>query len=398
MKKKVVIFATYSLWDPPIQNSAIFFSKKSWDVIIIQSKSEIPVFFKSKDFKVIFVNDFIRLKKLAFLKAIFSWLFYWYKVKQILAIEKPDLIIAEMHRPLSVIPESLLMKTICFIPDIPSIKFSGKLDRQIIKYGWNKITKCCLIWTSDQHKAALTKQFARLDYLPMVCYNCPSKDYLLNFNKKSAREWLFPKLQDQGVLVTKDSLILLRAGAIGEYGGIEETILAMKELPKELIFVLMGRPENSYHSSLMDFIKKNKMTQRVCLFNRPDDIDWKQILKASDIGHLIHIRPDNNIKIASNYDLNSSLSNNRLFQYMAAGIPIISYNDPRMNAIHNEVNCFCIADIANFRKDLVHICSELMDNTNKRNSMGINAYEAFCDKFNWDKQFYQISKTIGIDK
>ena len=36
------------------------------------------------------------------------------------------------------------------------------------------------------------------------------------------------------------------------------------------------------------------------------------------------------------YNLNSSLSNNRLFQYMAAGLPIISYNDERLNDIHQS--------------------------------------------------------------
>ncbi len=395
MNKKVVIFATYTLWDPPIQNAVNSLLKDSWEVIVIHYYLEIPIFFNNRNFRIIFINDFRKLVFPAFFKALLAWFYYWLKVRWILALEKPDLIIAEMHRPLSAIPKPLLSKTICFIPDIPNIKCSGKLDRMIIRYGWRVMHKCFVVWSSDSYKAELTKKFAQLNYLPIICHNCPSQDYLENFDKNESRSWLLNLLKRNGLVVTDKSMILLRAGAVGEYGGIEETILAMKSLPSEFVFLLMGRPEEDYKSHLVDFIKENEMHHRTYLFNRPDDNEWRKILLAADIGHLIHIRPDDNPAVAAVYDLNSSLSNNRLFQYMAAGLPIISYIDPRMDVIYNEVDCFSIVDTANLTTNLIRTCNELLNNKDKRLAMGTNANSAFNEKYNWEKQFKKIAERLS---
>jgi glycosyltransferase involved in cell wall biosynthesis len=394
MKKKVLLFATYTLWDPPIQNSAIYFLRESWEVVIVQDSSEIPIFFKNKDFRILFINGFKNLKLPNFVKSILGFIYYWIKVKNILTIEKPDLIIAEMHRPLCAIPKALLKKTICFIPDIPDLKFSGKLDKQIIKYSWRQLNECFLIWSSDIYKAELTKKLSNLAYFPFVCYNCPSLRYFDDLNKSDSRKWLVNKLKENFLTINENSIIILRAGAVGEYGGIEETILALKALPKEIVFVLMGRPSENYKTYLNDLIEQNKLNHQVYLFDRPDDSIWKKILLGSDIGHLIQLKPKDNPSIAANYDLNSSLSNNRLFQYMAAGLPIISYNDLRMDIIYNYADCFCIVDITNFLNDFQIICDDLLNNNEKRNILGINAKKAFNQKYNWENQFSFIYKQI----
>ena len=136
------------------------------------------------------------------------------------------------------------------------------------------------------------------------------------------------------------------------------------------------------------------MIHRVFLFDKPDDNEWKRILFASDIGHLIHVKPNDNPVIAANYDLNSSLSNNRLFQYMCAGLPIISYNDPRMDAIYDEVGCFSIVDTSELTKNLVNVCNHLLNNSKQRVEMGMNAQKAFDENYNWEKQFSKIHKII----
>src|SRR6266542_1127393 len=54
--------------------------------------------------------------------------------------------------------------------------------------------------------------------------------------------WLRSKLEEEGANVNKTGgCIVIRAGAIGECCGIEETLLALADLPEDVIFLMMGR-------------------------------------------------------------------------------------------------------------------------------------------------------------
>jgi glycosyltransferase involved in cell wall biosynthesis len=285
-------------------------------------------------------------------------------------------------------------KIICNVIDIPAKKYSGFFDRFLYEKAFRNSKLCYLKISSDQHKAALFQQFGKLTDLPIVLYNCSNLDYFEGYKRGACKQWLHNKLIPQKIFVNKDTIVLLRAGAIGNYGGIEETILAMKKLPKELIFILMGRPDNNYKNHLLSFVKHNKMTERVLLFDRPSDEEWKKILLACDLGHLIHVRPYDNPQIAALYDYNSSLSNNRLFQYMSVGVPILSYNDKRLNKIHNEINCFSVINLENLQESIFEHLRILSRDRNRCIVMGNNARQAFLNEYNWENQFHKVVKKI----
>jgi hypothetical protein len=42
-------------------------------------------------------------------------------------------------------------------------------------------------------------------------------------------------------LVPSDGCIVLRANAVGDYGGIEAILEAMRQLPSNFVFLMMGR-------------------------------------------------------------------------------------------------------------------------------------------------------------
>ena len=285
-------------------------------------------------------------------------------------------------------------KLVSCIYDIPALEDAGRLDRRIIPQAWQALQQADLVWSSDAYKSELTKQRGGLKVLPLVCHNCPQLDYLPEpiWPRDS---WLRSELFRQGAkLGGEGGCILLRAGAIGECGGIEETLDCMAQLPNDFVFVMLGRPSAEYKIHLQDRIAQLGLEKRAFLWDRPTDEVWKRALTGADIGHLIH-GPFPPGRMTRLYELNSSLSNNRLFQYMAAGLPIISYDDPRMGELYNEVQCFQVARLDKLEADVLKIWKELGGNLCMRQKLGRAGRLAHINKYNWQMQFAPILSKIS---
>ena len=392
MKKKVFIISQYLINDPPTYNTLLYLSK-IFDVTYYEQSlnKSLPEQLKDISYKRVYGFNFL---KLHFVKRIVAITWLHYIINKDIRLHKPYAVIAIMYEPISIIKVLKNTIYIASILDIPEIKYSGKIDRIIFKKAVKQLKFWDIVWASDPLKGKWIKQKAALDKEIQISFNCPVIDYFKNMEKPSVRAEIIKTLIAKGLIVTNESIILVRAGAVGIYGGIEETILAIKSLPSQFVFVLMGRPNADYKQFLIDFIKTHQLNNKVILFDKPNDIEWKKILLASDIGHLIHLRPDDNPKEAASYDLNSSLSNNRLAQYMAAGLPIISYNDPRMDLIYNEIDCFEIVNTETIRLDIQRILYDLSISHTRRLEMGENARKAFECTYNWESQFNKVYKLI----
>ena len=77
---------------------------------------------------------------------------------------------------------------------------------------------------------------------------------------------------------------------------------------------------------------------------------------------------------------------------MAAGLPIISYDDPRMNGIYDEVACFRVARISRLELDIVQHWQELGSDSDLRNQLGRAGRQAHLEKYCWEKQFEPIAR------
>lgn len=393
-KRKAIIFATYTLTDPPTINTINSLLTEGWNVVVVQQSFDYADNPFGSKINFINLNDFRRLKFPAFICSIFGWVYYKIKILKILGTERPDMIVSFMFRPIAAIPKKYLNKTISCIYDIPPVKFIGRLDRYIVSIAWKKLKYCKLIWASDEYKAVLVKSYADLSKLPIICHNCPPLNYFSNLNKAEQRKWLVDFLKKKKLSVSDDTIILLRAGAIGEYGGIEETLGALQKAKTNIVFILMGRPTDHYLLNLKKLIKKLNLINNVVVLNRPDDDLWKKILISADIGHLIHVEPKDQGYHSENFKLNSSLSNNRLYQYLSAGLPIISYNDERMALLYQEINSFFRVKQSNMEESLIQLFKYEFKDKTRLNKYSLNALKAFSKKYNWEFQFFPIFNLI----
>jgi glycosyltransferase involved in cell wall biosynthesis len=303
-----------------------------------------------------------------------------------------------MLHPLAALPprRELPSETaiVACIYDITPLEDAGRLDVQILKRGWARLAEADVVWASDEFKAALAGRYGSLAQQPVICYNAPPLGYLPDPTERRDG-WLRAELRRQGADMDEtDGLIILRAGAIGEHGGLEETLEALRDVPRNVAFLMMGRPSSSYKASLIKQISRFRLMKRAFLWDRPSDDEWKRALLGADVGHLIH-GPFPKGRLARLYDCNSSLSNNRLYQYLAAGLPIISYDDTRLSRLHEEIPAFRVVRLSNLREDLVACITELVISPERRAVMGFAARQAHRRRYHWEYQFRSVIDRIS---
>jgi glycosyltransferase involved in cell wall biosynthesis len=321
---------------------------------------------------------------------------YKFQLNRLIAVSKPHVVIAIMFHPIDAIRRLPGIKYIAGILDIPPRYNIGKFDKYIYRAAYKKIKHWDHVWASDELKAGLLKEQVQLRAMPVVCYNCPSLDYFGGLQKKDARNWLRNKLAAEGYKIDADTLILLRSGAVGEHSGIEETIEALHLSGKNYIFLILGRPTGEYLARLNKLTDVYDLKSKVVIWSYPNDELWKKALMGADIGHLIQVFDANTdaLYVETN-NSNSVLSANRFYQYFAAGLPILSFNDKRLNDIHSETDCFYICDTNQLVQSVHGALNYFSNNPQWRQSAACQAKNAYLQKYNWENQFQKISKLLN---
>lgn len=389
--RTVVVAAGYGPNDPPTQNTCRYFTEQGWRVILVAPVSNTPSYATiSHAEKVYHVAAAPKLGRFA---PVYEFLCWGRALRRAVIETKAKLMISFMFHPWVSAGTLGGIQRVACIYDIPASRYAGVYSRYIIRRGWRDIKKLDLVWSSDPLKARLCEVRGHLSVLPQVCYNVPYSDYIKDSESGSGRAWLCERLSAQGVRVEQRQKILLRAGAFGVYGGIEETLNALVHNP-EWVFVLMGKPDSTYEVFVRGKVEQLNLQNRVSFLVRPSNDDWRRALLGADAGHLLHLRSDYGYH-QEMFDNNSPLSTNRLFQYMAAELPTISSDDSRMARIHAEVNCFVVAESADLEHSLNRILTHLYTKDMLKETMGKVARKAHLSKYNWSQQFGPIFKAIS---
>jgi len=320
-------------------------------------------------------------------------------IRQRILTIRPQLVVTTHLNDLAALPwppEKYGYKLASAILDVPVMQDAGRYDQILFQRAWKRLTRADVVWASDRFKAELARDQGHLSELPIVCHNVPSTDYVTE--PTWPRDgWLRAELRKHSATLHESGgCIVVRAGAVGEYGGIEETLTAMKDLPDDVVFLMMGRPYPDYKNRIEGWIAERGLSQRVFLWDRPSDELWKKALIGADIGHLVH-GPFPAGKWQRQYQNNSSLSNNRLFQYFAAGLPVLAYDDPRMNDLYSEVPAFRVARLANLTEDFRKQIGELAANPAERERLGKVAREGHLKTYNWPVQFSPVVRRIASE-
>ncbi|MCK5028099.1 MAG: glycosyltransferase family 4 protein [Bacteroidales bacterium] len=75
----------------------------------------------------------------------------------------------------------------------------------------------------------------------------------------------------------------------------------------------------------------------------------------------------------------------KMFEYMAAGIPVVASNFPLWSKIINRINCGICVDPEN-PEEIGKAVDYLIDNPQESKTMGLNGRNAIIEEFNWQKE------------
>lgn len=233
-----------------------------------------------------------------------------------------------------------------------------KRERKLISLVDKVITVC------DSFKSYLEKEYAISDVL--VVKNCPDLDVLPERND-SLRKLLG---------LTNHETILLYQGHLNPGRGIEKIIQAAPLFKKNVHVVIIGDGPKRDEFEQLSRVSGNKNVHFT------GSIPFDELLNytaSADLGLLL-IQPINRSKELT--------LPNKIFEYMAAGLPIVSNHLPEASQIIKDCECGYIIDDSSPEKIAESI--EDIALTNALEVMGNNGQRCVREKYNWKQEVSRL--------
>lgn len=174
--------------------------------------------------------------------------------------------------------------------------------------------------------------------------------------------------------------IFLYQGVILEGRGIELFIRNLKKI-ENAVFVIIG--DGPFRSTFEKIAEEENLTDRVFFLGKVPHEELINYSAGADFG-LVLIE---NISKSYYYALP-----NKLFEYIAAGLPVISSNLPQMRKVVENYKVGEIIDIEE-KKDFNEKISNLVKDRDKFEHYKQNCMTA-AKELNWQKEFESIKRTL----
>ena len=194
------------------------------------------------------------------------------------------------------------------------------------------------------------------------------RDRFLKRNRRSVMINNYPRLDTFIAAAAGKKHDLTYVGLINEIRGIRQLLDAMVLLPDHRL-CLVGRFETDALQKEMEDHPAWSQVDYVGLKSRQE---VASILAESKIG-IVTFLP------APNHNKNQP---NKLFEYMAASLPVVCSHFERWRRIVEEANCGICVDPVD-PQAIAASCSQLLNDPEARSTMGSNGRKAMEDQYNW---------------
>ncbi len=168
----------------------------------------------------------------------------------------------------------------------------------------------------------------------------------------------------------KNEIILIYAGGLDEKRGIHNIIKSLDYLPENVELWLLGewasKEFKSYCESFKGF-RKTRYWGKVSM-----NVVYKMLIKA-DIGLVL-------LKKLSQYEYSLPI---KFFEYMAAGLAIVSSDFEYWKRLFSECSLFADPDNP---KDIASKIKLLIDNPELRKTLGNNGKRLVEKIYNWESE------------
>lgn len=205
---------------------------------------------------------------------------------------------------------------------------------------------------------------------PEIIFNYPPVNSEIK-NTAAERRYLLDKFK-----LPKNAVIGIYQGKFALQRGIEKLIDAARFFTPKLFIIIRG-PENEYLQYLKDYALSKKTLNKKIFFDPPVPMP-QMIVKASaaDIGIL------NFLPLSLN---NYFILPNKLFEYMAAGLAIVSNDLPEVRQVVEHAGSGLLAKGGQPR-DIARKLNWLAGNKKLLRKFRENAKAAATNTYNWEKE------------
>jgi len=228
-----------------------------------------------------------------------------------------------------------------------------------------------LITTNESYAGVLRKRFGRDDV--HVVLNCP----------ESVRLEPSERIRDAFGLAGTDRIVLYQ-GMMNPGRGLSQLVSSVHELPEDVRLVLLGH--GMLAEPLRRSVEAEGLQERVLIAGPIPQAELHEWTASADLGVLV-LDPVN---------LSKRLAlANKIFEYMAAGIPILATDLPENRRIIDQCECGWLIpdwDPAALAGHIARILADPEEMTRR----GANGRRWFEERFNWDEESKQLLAALEV--
>jgi len=225
------------------------------------------------------------------------------------------------------------------------------------------------------------REVKKIDYLITVGENIKKRLETINSNIEILKNFPILKKFDIKNKKNKDNDIfnLIYVGGLTKQRGITQIVQAMEYLPDNIKLTLLGKFSPKEYEEIVKALGGFQKTEYAGQVSY--DIVIKGLIGA-DVG-LVCLWPIKNYYNAA--------EPTKMFEYMAAALPIIASNFPLWKEIIEGNNCgICVNPLE--PKEIAKAVEYLIKHPEEARKMGENGRRAVLEKYNWENESKKLLK------
>ena len=226
------------------------------------------------------------------------------------------------------------------------------------------ISRVDKVITVNDSIAGLLSKYYKISK-PLVIYNYP----VVKSKIKLRSDYLRKRLN----LSDKDK-IALYLGGINKYRGLENLIRCVQFLSTNVKVAIVGY--GYLKQRLINMIDELSLKKRIYVLDAVKPNEVLDLASSADIG----VSPIQNASVSYYYS-----SPNKVFEYLASGLPIAVSDFPEMKKIIKEDDVGATFDPED-PKDIARAIKEIFSDETKYKQMKENALKAAKEKYNWENE------------
>lgn len=186
---------------------------------------------------------------------------------------------------------------------------------------------------------------------------------------------------------SKKNVKIFRIGSIGPGHGLFTLVKSLKFLPSNYQLTLCGKiMDYNFFNSLKKIINKEKISEKIKIYNSPKRKKWEKLLVNSDLGVALYER----INFSHKFMVGAS---QKINSYLAAGLPVLAYNDHQFSDFNKKYKC-CLLINGNNSKTMAKSIKNVFKRKNKIKSLRKHSSLAFKKYYNFENEFIKFKKYL----